>query len=174
MAVLGGTVAAEQFRTVFLASCEVIGVAAGCTVSGYFAMDSELDPALLLEVLRATGRAIVYPVVSAPNMPLGFRRWAPGDAIENGVFGTRHPAASLPEQEPDVVLVPLLAFDRNGNRLGYGGGYYDRTLAGLRSRSSVTAVGIALSAQEVDRVPTTDQDQRLDWIVTEERIIRAP
>jgi 5-formyltetrahydrofolate cyclo-ligase len=173
MAALGKAAAAEQFLGVFLESCTVIGVPAGCTISGYFALDDELDPALLLDALRATGREIVFPVVVGPNMPLIFRLCAPGDPLENGAFGTCQPAKSLPEKDPEVVLVPLLAFDRSGNRLGYGGGYYDKTLARLRSRCAIIAVGVALSVQEVDMVPNTDQDQQLDWIVTEECIIKA-
>jgi 5-formyltetrahydrofolate cyclo-ligase len=107
------------------------------------------------------------PVVIAKNEPLLFRLWRPGMPLEVGRFGTLHPPNDSPLLTPDLVLVPLLAFDRHGDRLGYGGGYYDRTLAALRIERSSRAVGLAYAAQELPELPHQPHDQRLDWIVTE-------
>jgi 5-formyltetrahydrofolate cyclo-ligase len=98
--------------------------------------------------------------------PLLFRAWAPGDAMDRAVWGIAEPKADKPELEPEVLLVPLLAFDRRGWRLGYGGGFYDRTLAALRARKAVAAVGVGFDEQRVDAVPHLDYDQRLDWVLT--------
>jgi 5-formyltetrahydrofolate cyclo-ligase len=105
--------------------------------------------------------------------PLQFRRWSPGDPLRTVQWGIREPAEAAPVVEPDVLLVPLLAFDRGGHRLGYGGGYYDRTLRALRSRRPVTAVGLAFAEQEVDAVPHLDYDERLDWVLTPLGAIRC-
>ena len=135
-------------------------------VSAYMAMPEELDPALLVRRLHSQGRQIVMPVVVGKAQPLVFRLWQPGDEMMAGPWGIREPLAEKPELMPDVMLVPLLAFDAKGGRLGFGGGYYDRTMRRLRARSSVVAVGVALDVQEVDDVPMGPQDERLDWILT--------
>jgi len=106
------------------------------------------------------------PVMQGRTRPLLFRAWAPGDAMDRAVWGIAEPKADRAELEPDVLIVPLLAFDRRGWRLGYGGGFYDRTLRHLRARKAVTAVGIAFDEQEVDAVPHLDYDERLDWVLT--------
>jgi 5-formyltetrahydrofolate cyclo-ligase len=106
------------------------------------------------------------PVVTGPGERLRFRLWTPESPMTDGGFGTRVPAAG-DWVEPAVLIVPLLAFDRRGFRLGYGGGFYDRTLAALRAAGPVTAIGFAFAAQEVPQVPTDATDQRLDLIVTE-------
>ncbi len=95
-----------------------------------------------------------------------FRAWAPGDAMGRAVWGIAEPKADKPELEPDVLLVPLLAFDRRGWRLGYGGGFYDRTLAALRARKAIAAVGVGFDEQLIDAVPHLDYDERLDWVLT--------
>ncbi len=99
------------------------------------------------------------------------RAYAFGDALVKGVWGIRVPPPDAPEVAPDLLLVPLLAFDRNGNRLGYGAGYYDMTIAALRAQKPVVAVGIAFAAQEVAEVPTTPRDVRLDLVLTEREVI---
>jgi 5-formyltetrahydrofolate cyclo-ligase len=107
-------------------------------------------------------------VVRKGTRVLEFRVWAPGGALENGVFGTRHPPLDSQSVTPDMLLVPMLAFDDTGHRLGYGGGYYDATLQSLRSTGSIVAVGCAFAAQRVASLPVESNDQRLDWLVTEQ------
>lgn len=145
-------------------------------VASFRAMGSELDPEPAEDLLRRRGHHIVLPVTPPIGQPLTFRLWAPGEPLITHRFGMREPGPSAPEMRPGVLLVPLLAFDRRGYRLGYGGGYYDRTLARLRSGGSGTthipkAIGIAFSEQEVDAVPHEAYDQRLDAVATPDGII---
>ena len=107
------------------------------------------------------------PVVVGDGLPLGFRSWAPGDAIVPGNWNIPVPADTATALLPDALLVPMLAFDRQGYRLGYGGGYYDRTLLALRALKPVIAIGVAYAAQEVAEVPREPFDQRLDYVMTE-------
>ncbi len=142
-------------------------------VAGYAAIGSEADPAELLRQLDAAGHVCSLPAVEMRHAPLVFRRWRPGDPLEPSDHGTRAPARGAPICRPDIVLVPLLAFDAAGRRLGYGGGYYDRTLAALRADGRpVAAVGVAFSAQEAQDLPEDEFDERLDWIVTEKEARR--
>ena len=143
----------------------------GTIVSGFMPMKSEINPLPLLRSLAQAGAALALPVVSGRGKPLTMRAWQWGEPLNAGVWGIREPKPDAKEVDPDILLVPLLAFDRFGYRLGYGGGYYDLTIAGLRARKRITAVGIALSAQEVARVPTTPRDARLDLVLTEREII---
>ncbi len=145
--------------------------ASAAVASGFFSIGSEIDSMPLLARLRAAGHDIALPVVVRKAAPLVFRRWLPGDAMETGPFGIQEPAAAAPVLRPDLLLVPLLAFDRSGHRLGYGGGFYDRTLRALRADGAVLAVGIAYAGQEVDAVPVAEYDQPLNWIVTEREAI---
>lgn len=145
----------------------VIEARPGDTVAGYWPMRDEIDPRPLLEALHAAGATCCLPEVVGRGAPLAFRRWAPGDPLEDGGFGTSVPAADAPAATPGKLLVPLLAFDRRGYRLGYGAGYYDRTLAALRAAGPVLAVGLAYAAQAIDAVPHDGHDARLDWVVTE-------
>lgn len=139
----------------------------GC-IAGYVAMGSELDPAELLLRLAAHGYVCALPRVARKNAPLVFHRWQPGEMLVPGAHGTQEPQSTAPVCRPDIVLVPLLSFDSEGRRLGYGGGYYDRTLADLRSGGGqVLAVGVAFSAQEAQDLPEDEFDARLDWVVTE-------
>jgi 5-formyltetrahydrofolate cyclo-ligase len=140
---------------------------AGAVVSAYWPMASELDPRPVMAALHGAGHPIALPVVVGPQRPLVFRAWSPGDGLEPAGFGTQVPGADQPERTPEVILAPLLAFDREGYRLGYGGGFYDRTLAVLRARGRVLAVGLAYAGQEIAAVPRGANDIRLDWIVTE-------
>jgi 5-formyltetrahydrofolate cyclo-ligase len=142
-------------------------------VSGYWPMAEEADPLPLLDALAAEGRAVALPVVVGRHRPLEFRQWRPGDPLEPGGHGTRHPLAQAAVLVPDLLLVPLLAFDRQGSRLGYGGGYYDRTLAMLRASGPAVAMGLAYAAQEVAALPRDGHDQHLDWVVTEEGLHRC-
>ncbi len=156
------TIAARQFP---------LALAPGRIVSGFMPMKSEINPLPLLRSLAQAGAALALPVVSGRGKPLVMRVWQWGEPLNAGVWGIREPKPDAKEVDPDILLVPLLAFDRSGFRLGYGGGYYDLTIAGLRARKTITAVGIALSAQEVARVPTTPRDARLDLVLTEREII---
>ena len=142
-------------------------------VSGFLAIGDEIDPALLLARLSNDGCQLALPVMVGRTQPLQFRLWRPGDALRTVQWGIREPLESAPALVPDLLLVPLLAFDRRGHRLGYGGGYYDRTLAGLRQHQSPLAVGLAFDEQEVDAVPHLDYDQRLDRILTPSGPIRC-
>ena len=139
---------------------------AGLTVSGFFAINDEIDPQPLMLRLVDDGHHLALPTLQGPGKPLLFRRWHPGDPMAEQRWGIREPLPSAPQVQPNVILVPLLAFDGQGYRLGYGGGYYDRTLAEARATRSVTAVGLAYDAQEVQSVPHDDYDQRLDWVLT--------
>jgi 5-formyltetrahydrofolate cyclo-ligase len=135
-------------------------------VSGYYPMEGEIWPLPLMAALKAEGHTLALPVMQGKAEPLVFRAWTPGDPLIPGVWGIRQPATDKPEVLPDIVLVPLLAFDARGYRLGYGGGFYDRTLRALRSLKSILAVGLALDELEVDAVPHLDYDERLDWVLT--------
>jgi 5-formyltetrahydrofolate cyclo-ligase len=140
-------------------------------VSGFWPIGDEIDVVPTLLRLGQLGATLALPVVVGRGEPLLFRRWLPGEALESAGFGTRVPSRASAELEPDVLLVPLLAADVTGNRLGYGAGYYDMTLRALRARKPVTAVGVAFDVQIVDMVPVIERDQRLDWVVTERRTI---
>jgi 5-formyltetrahydrofolate cyclo-ligase len=139
----------------------------GTVVAGYWPMRDELDPRPTLAALSSRGCRIALPVVSAPRQPLLFRAWETDEPLQDGPFGTVHPGDEADVVEPQLLLIPMLAFDRAGRRLGYGGGFYDRTLAGLRGRYAVQAIGIAYAEQEVEAVPAGPGDARLDGAVTE-------
>lgn len=141
-------------------------------VSGFWPIRDEIDVRPLLEALAARGHVCALPVIVGRGRPLIFRRWRPGDALEAASFGLHEPLASAPEVEPRVLLVPLLAFDGSGRRLGYGAGYYDRTLARLRDRTAVLAIGIAYAGQRFESVPAGADDEPLDWVVTEQSALR--
>ncbi len=144
-----------------------VPVPRGAAVSGYWPIDEEFDVLPLLRRLARAGHPCCLPVVARKHSPLVFRAWQPGDALRSASFGLTEPAADAPVVSPTLLLVPLLAFDSQGFRLGYGGGYYDRSLEALRAAGPVSAVGMAFSEQQVESVPHTETDQRLDWVVTE-------
>jgi 5-formyltetrahydrofolate cyclo-ligase len=145
-----------------------IPLAKDAVVAGYLAINDEADPAPLLEILRARGHRIALPRVVGRGESLRFHYFEPGAALVTGGYGLSEPAADWPEAVPDVLLVPLLAFDETGHRLGYGAGYYDMSLAQLRAQQSILAVGYAYEGQKVSSVPHTDADEKLDWVVTEQ------
>ncbi len=143
-----------------------LGKPAG-TVTGYLAIADEIDPQPTMTVLAQVGWRCALPVVMANGQPLEFRAWQPGDALADGPLRTRHPAAGA-AVDPDVLLVPMLAFDKRGQRMGWGGGFYDRTIAGLRARNpKVLAIGVAFSGQGVKAVPSGPHDAVLDAVATE-------
>ena len=146
-------------------------VAAGVIVSGFMPMKSEISPLPLMRKFAGQGVHLALPVIAGRGKPLAMRAWTFGEPLSAGVWGIREPDAEAAEVEPDILLVPLLAFDRAGYRLGYGGGYYDRTLMQLRARKPAVAVGLAYAAQEVAAVPATPSDARLDLLLTEREVI---
>ena len=151
---------ADHFQT-------LISPPAGTIISGFLSIGSEVDVAPTLSAMAGRGCQICLPCVIAPRTPLVFRLWKQGDALIEESFGTRAPAATATEVQPDILIVPLLSFDRAGYRLGYGGGFYDRTLEMLRKTKPVLAVGVAYSGQQVDAVLRGPYDQPLDWILME-------
>lgn len=136
------------------------------------AQNGELDPLPLGLALLEQQHRLCLPIVTGKNKPLLFRAWKPGDSLKTGKYNILEPLPSADIIEPDVLLIPLLAFDRQGNRLGQGGGYYDRTLASLRGKTKILAIGLGFAAQQVPIVPCHRNDQRLNIIVTENEIIR--
>jgi 5-formyltetrahydrofolate cyclo-ligase len=146
-------------------------IAAGAVVGGYWPRGTEMDVRPLLNSFHERGHPIGLPHVRR-RQPMSFHRWKPNDRLVSGVFGIEMPDHHTPEVTPDVLLLPLLAFDRHGNRLGYGGGYNDRTIAALRAHKPLLCVGVAYAVQEFDTVPHDRLDQRLDWLVTEKGVRR--
>lgn len=159
----------ERISTVFLAA---IPVSAGAIIAAYWPRGDEVDTRPLLAALHQRGFSCALPVVDRRGGPLVFRGWEPDMALVDGAYGIKEPPPSAPAVVPSILLVPLLAFDRAGHRLGSGGGYYDRTLAALREDGKIVAVGVGFAAQEVACLPAEIHDQRLDWIVTEKGAIK--
>jgi 5-formyltetrahydrofolate cyclo-ligase len=135
--------------------------------SGYHPMGSEIDPAPLMRRLADTGATPALPVAESRDQPLAFREWDPREGLEPDAFGIAAPPLWAATVQPDLVIAPLLAFDRRGNRLGQGAGHYDRTLANLRAAKSVFVLGLAYAGQEVEDLPAEPHDERLDAILTE-------
>jgi 5-formyltetrahydrofolate cyclo-ligase len=141
-------------------------IKAGAVAAGYLPKDDEADPFALMAALEAQGHPLCLPAIVADKQ-LVFRSWHGGDPTAANVYGIGEPLAGCPELIPDVVLVPLLAFDRRGHRLGYGAGYYDRVLEKLRAGRSVLAIGIAYSGQEIAFIPHSSHDHPLDMLLSE-------
>ncbi len=139
----------------------------GATIGGYWPLSGELDIRLLLGACHQAGHGLALPTTPRKGYPLTFRRWKPTHRLKAGPYNTREPFPEQPEMFPSVILVPLLAFTQHGERLGYGGGFYDRTLAALKAKQDVFACGVAYAAQEAATLPTDEHDQRLDGILTE-------
>ncbi|MGA2815596.1 MAG: 5-formyltetrahydrofolate cyclo-ligase [Xanthobacteraceae bacterium] len=148
-----------------------LAIAPGTIVSGFMPMNTEINPLPLMRKLAGQGARLALPVMAGRGKPLIMRAWASGEPLSAGVWGIREPEPEAAEVNPDILLVPLVAFDRAGHRIGYGGGYYDRTIAQLRARKAVIAVGLAFATQEVPAVPTTPRDERLDLVLTEREVI---
>ena len=143
----------------------------GMVVSGFSPMKSEINPIPLLRRLNDAGANLALPTIAGRGKPLTMRAWAFGEPLNSGQWGIREPFPDARAVEPDILIVPLAAFDRAGHRIGYGAGYYDMTINALRAKKPVVAIGIAFAAQEIPSVPATDRDARLDLVLTEHEII---
>jgi len=143
----------------------------GTIIAGYSPIKSELDPFPLMRALADKGAALALPVIIARNEALIFRTWRQEEALVRGQYGIFEPSSDSADVDPDVVLVPLAAFDRAGHRIGYGRGYYDRTLQNLRAMKKITVIGLAFAVQEIDVVPRLPHDEQLDCVLTERELI---
>jgi 5-formyltetrahydrofolate cyclo-ligase len=148
-----------------------IDVAGGAVVSGFSPIRSEINPMPLLRRFADAGAELALPTIVARGKPLSFRAWTFGQELQRGQWGIREPKAEARELFPDVAIVPLAAFDRRGNRIGYGAGYYDLTLTALRAMKPIMALGIAYAVQEIDMVPALPHDAPLDLVLTEREVI---
>ena len=159
---------AADFARQIARHADALEIPKGAVVGGYHALPDEADPALLLERLVELGCHIAYPRVAGKNLPLEFHRVPDGEVLAPGAFGIHEPLDIWPRATPAILLVPLLAFDASGHRLGYGGGFYDRTLALL----NVPAIGIAYAGQQVASLPHQPHDRTLTMVLTEQGIRR--
>ncbi len=141
-------------------------------IGAYVALPGEADPHLLLEKLSCIGCAFALPRVVTKETPLSFHHWNPGQILRTGAFGIAEPSPDWPVVQPQILFIPLLAFDARGYRLGYGGGFYDRTLDVMAGSAMRCAIGVAYAGQEIDRVPNEPHDLRLDMVVTETGVRR--
>jgi 5-formyltetrahydrofolate cyclo-ligase len=148
-----------------------VEIVRGAIVSGYWPIRDELDPMPLMRHLAAQGAQLALPVITGRDQPLIFRAWTAEVQLLRGQLGIMEPSPQSALVEPDIVLVPLAAFDRAGHRIGYGAGHYDRTLQQLRASKTIVAIGLAFAVQEIAAIPALPHDVRLDYVLTEERII---
>jgi 5-formyltetrahydrofolate cyclo-ligase len=156
------TIAARKFP---------IPIVPGMIASGFMPLKSEINPLPLMQKLAEAGAQLALPAIAGRGKPLIMRAWHWGEQLDPGQWGIREPKPTAPDVAPDILLVPLLAFDRAGHRIGYGAGYYDMTIAALRALKPATAIGIAFAAQEIPAVPVTPRDARLDLVLTESEVI---
>jgi 5-formyltetrahydrofolate cyclo-ligase len=140
-------------------------------VSGYWPIRNEIDPMPLMRHLAARGARLALPIITGGDQPLIFRTWTADAQLLRGQLGIMEPSPQSATVEPDIVLVPLAAFDRAGHRIGYGAGHYDRTLLQLRASKPIVAIGLAFAVQEIETIPTLPHDVRLDYVLTEDRTI---
>ena len=147
-----------------------VEIAPGTVVAGYSPIRSELDPTPLMQTLAAKGARLALPVITQRGQSLRFRVWHVGDRLLPGSLGIPEPSPAAAEIVPDIVLVPLAAFDRIGHRIGYGAGHYDRTLAQLHKSKGFAAIGLAFAGQEVATVPALQHDVPLDYVLTETKV----
>jgi 5-formyltetrahydrofolate cyclo-ligase len=167
---------AQETREAFAERLAIEGVAIARrafarTVAAFWPIGSEPDTLLLMAALDYHDFIAALPVAGPPGTPLLFRRWREGQPLVEGAMRIPEPAPRLPEAHPDLLFVPAAAFDRRGFRVGYGGGYYDSTLARLRLARPVPAIGVAYSCQEVAAIPEEPHDQPLDFVLTETELI---
>jgi 5-formyltetrahydrofolate cyclo-ligase len=148
-----------------------VTITTGMIVSGFSPMKTEINPLPLMRKAAQLGARLALPAITGRGRPLIMRTYAFGDELARGQWGIREPKADAPEVAPDILIVPLAAFDRAGHRIGYGAGYYDLTINALRAKKKVIAMGIAFAAQEITSVPATERDARLDFVLTEREVI---
>jgi len=160
--------ARNGFASAVAAYADTLGLREGAIVAGYWAFREEADPRELMRALAVRGHPLALPRVVARHVPLKFHLWGESDAMRVSSFGVTEPEVGAEVVTPSVLLVPMLAFDAQGYRLGYGGGHYDRTLEVLRRRGPVNAIGIAYAGQQVEALPREPHDQPLDAILTEQ------
>ena len=146
-------------------------IAPSAIVSGFMPLKTEINPLPLMRKLAEAGAQLALPAIDGRGKALIIRAFAFGDALNSGQWGIREPKPGAPEVAPDILLVPMLAFDRRGNRIGYGAGYYDMTIGKFRATKQVIACGIAYAAQEIAEVPVSERDARLDLVLTEREVI---
>jgi len=145
-------------------------IAPGMVISGYSPIRNEIDPAPLLRKLAEAGARLALPAVMARGKTLAFRAWSPDDRLMLGALGILEPSPAAAELIPDIMLVPLAAFDAQGHRIGYGAGHYDFTLEHLRKAKAITAIGVAFSVQQIKAVPAQPHDVALDYVLTEKKV----
>jgi 5-formyltetrahydrofolate cyclo-ligase len=145
-------------------------ISPGTIVSGYSPIRNEIDPAPLMRHLAGLGAKLALPAVMARGKSLAFRAWSPDDRLMLGPLGIPEPSPAAAEVIPDIMLVPLAAFDRQGHRIGYGAGHYDFTLEHLRKAKAIVAIGVAFSVQEIKAVPAQPHDVALDYVLTEKKV----
>jgi 5-formyltetrahydrofolate cyclo-ligase len=148
-----------------------VEIAGDAIVSGYWPIKNEIDPTPLMRHLASLGAQLALPVITGHDQPLIFRAWTSDTQLLRGQLGIMEPSPQSDAVHPDIVLVPLAAFDRAGHRIGYGAGHYDRTLLQLRALKSIIAIGLAFAVQEIETIPTLPHDGRLDYVLTEDRTI---
>jgi len=143
----------------------------GTIISGFSPMKNEINPVPLMRKLADAGAKLALPAIAGRGKPLIMRAWTFGEPLASGQWGIREPVPQAPEVAPDILIVPLAAFDRAGHRIGYGAGYYDMTINALRAQKKVTAIGISFAAQEIQFIPVTQRDAPLDLVLTEREVI---
>lgn len=148
-----------------------VTITTGMIISGFSPMKTEINPLPLMRKAAQLGARLALPAIAGRGKPLIMRAYAFGDELARGQWGIREPKAEAPEVAPDILIVPLAAFDRAGHRIGYGAGYYDMTINALRAKKKAVAMGIAFAAQEIASIPATDRDARLDFVLTEREVI---
>jgi 5-formyltetrahydrofolate cyclo-ligase len=146
-------------------------ISPGTIVAGYSPINSEIDPFPMMRALEKMGAELALPVIVKRDHPLIFRSWSPDEGLVRGSYGIFQPSSDAPDVDPDIVLVPLAAFDKAGHRIGYGRGYYDRTLHELRAMKKITVIGIGFAVQEIEIVPALPHDEQLDCVLTERGLI---
>jgi 5-formyltetrahydrofolate cyclo-ligase len=157
----------QQLSAALVAHAEWLSsLASSGVISGFLSIGDEIDLGPLMQALVQRGHRLALPVMQGRAKPLLFRAYTPGDDLGTTTWGIREPLPAAPTALPDLLIVPLLAFDATGQRLGYGGGFYDRTIADARKFRQITAVGVAFDQQRLDAVPHVDYDQPLDWMLT--------
>lgn len=161
-----GNLLAEQFFRHF-------PLEPGVIISAYWPIQDEIDPVPLMQKLMESGHPVALPVVHGLDAPLTFREWKHSTELTSSVYDTKIPPGTARALIPDILLIPMLGFDRHGNRLGYGQGYYDHTLDHLRAEKPVIAVGLAYAAQEFSQLPADPHDQKLDLVITENEVIQV-